>query len=110
MGYTHYFNFKKGTEEFPTKFVEDVKKVLEGKERYIQLEFDEKKPIMVNEKMICFNGKGKNGHETFLLTPEKVKFGFCKTARKPYDLYVCLVLALAKHHFGDEFELSSETF
>jgi len=58
-------------------------------------------------------------HETFVLN-RKVKqpdyqknmgksasFGFCKTARKPYDLMVTACLVLYKHHFP-EVQISSD--
>lgn len=58
---------------------------------------------------IRFNGWKDEGHETFLVTRErpdppswdpasKESFDFCKTARKPYDLAVCLVLLSMSRH------------
>lgn len=35
-------------------------------------------------------------------------FNFCKTARKPYDFFVCAVLILAKIHFGDRIKVSTD--
>ena len=81
-----------------------------------------------NKNCVWFNGsdgggrvKGTHGwqdenehgldHETFSIMrvaadrrgdPDaKTVFGFCKTARKPYDLMVQAVLILYKHHFPD---------
>ncbi len=54
-------------------------------------------PIL-NDTVICFNGDARKGldHETFLVElpdqKEREGFGFCKTARKPYDTLVCLAL------------------
>ena len=56
---------------------------------------------------IVFNGNKKNNldHETFVLTKnfrepfyngDDVKFNFCKTARKPYDLAVWHLLTFVK--------------
>lgn len=35
-------------------------------------------------------------------------FRFCKTARKPYDFFVCCVLILAKIHFGDKIRIRTD--
>ena len=48
--------------------------------------------------MIRFNGKGEEGHETFMLTPDSQEFNFCKTAQKPYDIVVVAILCLLAHH------------
>ena len=75
-----------------------------------------------NDDEICFNGSKKSDlwHETLYIPRvfkfevgdygkyqrerfgrDKVIFSFCKTARKPYDLLVQVVLILYKQHFGD---------
>lgn len=50
------------------------------------------------------------GHETFIFERKEKRssFGFCKTARKPYDLMVCACLILAKYYFGDMVKVSSD--
>jgi hypothetical protein len=69
--------------------------------------------------MIRFNGWGDNGHETFLITREMSdysirdpesgeSFDFCKTARKPYDVAVCLVLLSIARHAPKSFSISSD--
>lgn len=74
----------------------------------LAFEFDVQKPPEVSNEMIRFNGVADEGHETFILFKKKQTGGiddgqsryfyFCKTARKPYDLAVCLVLlSLANH-------------
>ena len=41
-------------------------------------------------------------HESFLLrVNEKAGYNFCKTARKPYDLMVCISLLRLKYHFPE---------
>ncbi len=35
-------------------------------------------------------------------------FGFCKTARKPYDLLVCVSLMILKHNLGADLTVSSD--
>ena len=68
---------------------------------------------------IRFNGWKDEGHETFLVTrlrpdlpswdPEaKESFDFCKTAQKPYDLAVCLVLLSMKRHAPRSVRIGSD--
>ena len=69
---------------------------------------------------IAFNGVGDLGHESFVLErvvkPEKTSrykkgeliFGFCKTARKPYDTLTCLVLISFKRWFMGKVRVSSD--
>lgn len=86
-----------------------------------------------NRNMIYFNGglpgprksegrfswvNDELSHETFALfrkgsLPDYDKgrayaFGFCKTARKPYDLMVCACLILFKYYFGSTVEVHSD--
>ena len=56
---------------------------------------------------------GNLDHETFGFDrkPNGDRGGFCKTARKPYDLFVQAVLILARKHFTKtEFEFSSDGY
>ena len=49
----------------------------------------------INEQIIRFNGDESKGldHETFVFEfKEEDQSDFCKTARKPYDVFVCLCL------------------
>jgi hypothetical protein len=70
---------------------------------------------MINESEVWFNGDEKTGmsHETFGIrwfpSGGEVK-GFCKTARKPYDILVCVSLLAFKHAFDnpDVFSFSSD--
>jgi len=45
-----------------------------------------------------FSKPDQNGHY----------FDFCKTAYKPYDLAVIMCLLVAKHHLGDDIQVSSD--
>lgn len=80
------------------------------------------KPI-VNKNKIWLNGDGEKDldHETFAIDLfetlpfyyedyeiEKGVSGFCKTARKPYDLVVCVSLLILKEHLGEDFDFSSD--
>jgi hypothetical protein len=74
----------------------------------IQREYaDPRQPVATAED-VRFNGVGELGHETFgFRTGASDPFGFCKTARKPYDDVVMRVLlVLASYRPG--FELSSD--
>lgn len=77
------------------------------------------KPPEVTGDLIRFNGWKDEGHETFMVTREKPdngpswdkdtsSFDFCKTARKPYDLAVCLVLLSMHRHAPDSVNVSSD--
>ena len=73
------------------------------------------------EDTICFNGDAEtnNDHETFRIdrnsekqaraegSKEELVFNFCKTARKPYDFFVCVSLLRLKHFFP-ECQISSD--
>jgi len=119
MGYTHYWH--RPVDLDPAKFASAVDDATEllldlpplfGGDGFGESEF---KPDGV-----CFNGDESRGegHETFHIPlkfegwdshPERpMKFAFCKTARKPYDLAVMATLLVFKHHFGDGFTVSSD--
>lgn len=51
-------------------------------------------------KEIFFNGDAKQGldHEGFGIRSGAQNDSFCKTARKPYDLVVCMVLLSLQYH------------
>lgn len=111
MGYTHYW---KGNLR-PTKkqwdaIMEEVSKVLETKTAFklIRYESDKSTPPRLDAEAIRFNGRGKNGHETFYLTRDPSSFEFCKTAQKPYDLLVTAVLTIVHHFAPDCYEVSSD--
>ena len=121
MGYTHYW---KKIEELDqdkwNDFTKDVESLLKDSTT-IQLEDDVPKPPKITKDYIRFNGIGEKGHETFIFDRKQAMhswtkvedtdgmyFNFCKTAYKPYDLYVVAVLVLASLHFGDDILLSSD--
>ena len=61
----------------------------------------------ITEEIIRFNGDESKGldHETFVFEfKEEDQSDFCKTARKPYDVFVCLCLiSLANNLEGFSF-------
>ena len=64
------------------------------------------------DELVCFNGDASIDcdHETcyFALDNDRYAFDFCKTARKPYDVAVCLALLCFKKNFGNDFSYSSD--
>lgn len=109
MGYTHYWEKPNGLKNSKfLDYINDLREVTKGSEDILQLEYDEAKPIEISTEAVSFNGIGDDGHETFYLTPDAEDFAFCKTACKPYDTYVVAALILAKYHFEDAIEVSSD--
>jgi hypothetical protein len=76
------------------------------------------KPPQVDGDTIRFNGWKDEGHETFIVTREMQEpqefvksgehFDFCKTAGKPYDMAVMLVMLSMKSHAPDSVRLGSD--
>jgi hypothetical protein len=75
----------------------------------IQWEDDDSRPPAWGSSAIHFNGRGGDGHDTFfMLFNEMDGMRFCKTARKPYDLWVVATLCLVDFHMPDCFEIRSD--
>lgn len=115
MGYTHYFSQSR---DFTTKEWEHlckaVGKIIENCNVEIKYECDSDDPPQIDDECIRFNGKDGDGHETFLITKTMKPrgmlgtFRFCKTARKPYDEIVTLVLLHIHLVFPDTHDISSD--
>lgn len=129
MGYTHYWRFDRNVSAFPERkegfalAVETIRKViaLSGVEIY---GWDGHGDPEISDSLISLNGCGDTNedHESFVVElNEKVYededlrkwqsmrpgFGFCKTARKHYDLVVCCsLIALSENIEG--FKVSSD--
>ena len=140
MGYTHYWTYNPNeildTEELRARFrfaVDIIKKAhkeIKKNKKFIHAGqaggyYDEQPCIirgglgqgtpMINESEVWLNGDEKTGmdHETFGIRwfPSGGKErGFCKTARKPYDILVCVSLLAFKRAFDnpDVFTFSSD--
>lgn len=121
MGYTHYWTFKKkvkditnGESAFKTA-VKLFKRGLEIANDKHNLDYAEMlgngvgkdKPIIEDDKLI-FNGKRPDDCETFAITTDSEGFDFCKTARCPYDVFVCLALLCFEDVFGSQIEVRSD--
>ena len=115
MGYTHYLRFKKSvTKERLSKASEDIKKAFElikaeCPDITIKDGWGENEP-QIDEDIICFNGDAskEEDFETFVVKVGDKDFNFCKTARQPYDVYVCVACLILKEHFGDDLCMSSD--
>ncbi|WP_047154571.1 hypothetical protein [Aneurinibacillus tyrosinisolvens] len=105
MGYTHYWKFN-GT--FTDEVLKDVRIVVRQYKDILRLGCDSEKRPSVSKKRIRFNGIGSYGYETFRVEPNTEHF--CKTRENAYDIAVCEVLLVLKHHYGDKFELDSDGF
>lgn len=120
MGYTHYFSQEKQIE--PSKweaYCQDVRKFLHHvvAEKGVQLQSDcDENPsaFEVTPERVQFNGDSSRNldHETFSLSKTKTYLtsGFCKTARKPYDIAVCGCLILAHRHFPGAYCIGSDGY
>jgi hypothetical protein len=122
MGYTHYFPQSRSFDAREWQQVkEDCKKIIAsciGQSIPLQYEFNDSRPVVINENHVRFNGVGNDGHETFFVSKKMTHrdyedksqpaFQFCKTARKPYDLAVCLCLLRIKAIAPDAIGLSSD--
>jgi hypothetical protein len=129
MGYTHYWKYNPNeilnTEELRKKFLQAVCWIDKAHKMIKKNKFIHKgqaggyyddvpciirgghgegKP-MINESQVWFNGDAKKemDHETFGIRwcGNERENDFCKTARKPYDLLVCVSLLAFKHAFND---------
>lgn len=122
MGYTHYWSTNPNvTEKQFTKFVDAVKKLhanLPEKTETAGGSYADEvivicggdgsgSPVLGENycynnhdygRTVIFNGNEDKGldHETFFISEKPNRDGdFCKTARKPYDLFVCACLIAA---------------
>lgn len=116
MGYTHYWNipisfnnndFRNFAKECSLLIRHAPKKTTSAggfyKDSRLELAgWDGNGMPLITDDTVSFNGLGKLSHETFLITSKCEGFGFCKTARKPYDLLVVACLESAKKHLKAE--------
>jgi len=107
MGYTHYWRMTEPLKISKTQ-KELIKEVLEENKGILAQEYDKpNKPPVFNSKLLRFNGKGDEGHETLYIEfGKKEDFAFCKTAYKPYDEAVMKVLLILE--LSEGFTFSSD--
>lgn len=124
MGYTHYWNINpEANEARYKKALKDCVKIVEhGTKKGILAGWDGKgKPEIKNG--LSFNGKAPKDYESFTLPGKPMDvlkgdfvqkdkdgyvFNFCKTAQRPYDIYVTACLATMRSHLGRDFKISSD--
>ena len=113
--YTHYLRFNKAVAKRKfSKASADVKKAFE----LIKAECPniaikdgsgENEP-QIDKDAILFNGDASKNedYEMFFVEVGYEGLTFCKTARQPYDVYVCVACLILKEHFGDDLCLTSD--
>ena len=119
MGYTHYWTFNKGkrgtTAEIEAAYQQamlDCAKVVKyyyEKEGGISGYTAHTKPGTYGG--LNFNGKGEAGCEPFTMREhynQNDRAGFCKTARKPYDILVTACLTVLAYRLGDAISVYSD--
>jgi hypothetical protein len=122
MGYTHYWTQKKDfTQVQWARLSCDVRDILiEARKHGIQTgDYAGGGLPQFEADRIAFNGLGEEAHETFYIDRKrerpdeyrrkcgiKTGWGFCKTARKPYDIVVTAVLIYL--HTVWKFDVSSD--
>ncbi len=117
MGYTHRFRRNRDlTEEEFSQIKAGFKQLLTFNKQIIKPEFDcgwisyTKHPNNEGQG-ICFNGIAEGAHETFAiyqLGKDDSGMSFCKTNRKPYDVFVVAMLGLLELTAPSAFEIGSD--
>ncbi len=110
MGYTHQWNNKKDIPiEIMQKIVHDFNIIYQAYKNQIKIQYedDSRADPIICKDLIRFNGVGDEGHETFVFSRE-AQGEFCKTTRKPYDLYVACLLIIIKHHAKDRIHIGTD--
>jgi len=121
LGYTHYwYKVRELKQDSFDDFVRDFITILPNFRNVLEQNEGNDQALAINNQLVIFNGIQENSHETFYFdrvtrkgsyeqTNDSGKiFNFTKTARKPYDIAVCSALIIAKQHFGDSIEISSD--
>jgi hypothetical protein len=123
MGYTHYYKLNRAalTPAELAKGFELAAKEIRSLKQYLPKEIKIKGGLgtdlaVINDEEIRFNGDAEHDldHETFSVKrdthpsyPDRDR-GFCKTARKPYDVLVCCALISLKRHLRGAFSFTSD--
>ncbi len=116
MGYTHYWNQKRDVAEnewdcIKTGYHHMHALLPLSKQGPILRGWDGNGMPEVNDNIIAFNGDASVGHdhETFRITRlMEDDFTFCKTAIKPYDLAVMVMLLIVSECAPGAFDISSD--
>jgi hypothetical protein len=116
MGFTHYWT---QTRDFTPEQMGDIagsirKIIREAPCDIVGFDGAEGTKPELTKEHISFNGRDENSHETFYFEATRKAaypggtpgWGFCKTARKPYDIVVVACLTFLAADYG--FEVSSD--
>lgn len=105
MGFTRYYD---GNVTLTPQLVEDVEKIIKEAPCTINGWDGTGEPVVTLDE-IRLNGNELNNEdcETFLINNGQQTWGFCKTAREPYDLVVATILRRIADA-NPEFEVSSD--
>jgi hypothetical protein len=122
MGYTHYWQFNKikgitatELEKRYQQAMRDCHRVIKAYQSYA-IGCDRLSGYSAHTSVgqyggIYINGKQDNAHEPFIMREhfnQNESGGFCKTARKPYDLVVVACLSILKYRLGDSIKIGSD--
>jgi hypothetical protein len=124
MGFTHYWSIKhlrgqtERNEQAYQRAISDIGKVARHYNKRCEETGDTESRLSgytAHAKAgqyggVKLNGKGDLAHEDFVLREHLTQEhgGFCKTARKPYDVVVVAALAILKHRLGDAISVSTD--
>jgi hypothetical protein len=116
VGYTHYFDQNRHftMDEWNKVCQAAIRIIQHCQGTGIELLYDDRynEPPLVDDEVIRFNGSDLNGedlgHETFLLDRYGSGYQFCKTARKPYDRAVSMILLAVMDHAPDVYNIRSD--
>lgn len=120
MGYTHYWRFNDQDSpslESRKRISETLQHLYDNRYRLfgdaavdLAVEYNEHDmPPENSVEYISFNGRGDDGHETFLMDwKHGSTFEFCKTAMKPYDFWVVTTLMLIHTELPNALSIRSD--
>ena len=118
MAYSHYWEFKghiapKDFKDGENKFARAAELIRKAYNKVTEMGIEiadgrgEGEPT-ISDTEVYFNGKGSESCETFGIQANDGEWNCCKTARRPYDLLVCVSLLAFKEAFGDDFSYKSD--
>lgn len=113
MGYTHYWNYDKATENKDAQFdalVRDTRRIIDLASLYgVRLGdgLGRNEPLFMFD-YFALNGVTGEDCESFVWTREPEGYSFCKTGHNNYDIIVTAILIRAKYHYGDAVKIESD--
>ena len=124
MGYTHYWSHDVNLDKQKlfAAMLHAVRIVEAAKAKGIELAGPSGEGEPMLDEGIALNGVGEESHESFVFPnnphdqfykytnaehPGRL-WAFCKTARKSYDIVVCAILLVMKHHLGNQLRVASD--